>query len=124
VAGKVDPAGPTIAGGSLIESLPDGHKGRYHFDIAPIFFDDSRREQGPMADLLIRDLKPATHELLRRRAEASGRSLQAEVHSILDSATRASDVDAARELADRIAARLSDRQHPDSAELVREVRDR
>jgi plasmid stability protein len=77
-----------------------------------------------MADLLIRDLKPSTHELLRRRAEASGRSLQAEVHSILDSATRASDVNAARELADRIAARLSDRQHPDSAELVREVRDR
>jgi plasmid stability protein len=77
-----------------------------------------------MPDLLIRDLKPATHELLRRRAEASGRSLQAEVHGILDSATRASDVDAARELADRIAARLSDREHPDSAGLVREIRDR
>jgi len=77
-----------------------------------------------MADLLIRDLKPATHELLRRRAEASGRSIQAEVHSILDSATRASDVDAARQLADQIAARLSGRPHPDSADLVREVRDR
>ena len=77
-----------------------------------------------MPDLLIRDLKPATHELLRRRAEASGRSLQAEVHVILDSATRASDVDAARELADRIVARLSDREHPDSAGLVREVRAR
>lgn len=77
-----------------------------------------------MPDLLIRDLKPATHELLRRRAEASGRSLQAEVQSILDSVTRASDVGAARELADQIASRLSGRQHPDSAELIREVRDR
>ncbi len=35
-----------------------------------------------------------------------------------------SDVNAARELADRIAARLSDREHPDSAALVREVRNR
>ena len=77
-----------------------------------------------MPDLLIRDLKPATHELLRRRAETSGRSLQAEVQLVLDSAARASDVDAARELADRISARLSGREHPDSAELVREVRDR
>ena len=77
-----------------------------------------------MPDILIRDLKPATHELLRRRAEASGRSLQAEIQMILDSAAHASDVDAARKLADRIAARLSGREHPDSAELVREVRDR
>jgi plasmid stability protein len=77
-----------------------------------------------MPDLLIRDLKPSTHELLRRRAETSGRSLQAEVQMILDSAARASDVDAARELADRISARLSGREHPDSAGLVREVRDR
>ena len=42
-----------------------------------------------MPDLLIRDLKPSTHELLRRRAETFGRSLQAEVHMILDSAARA-----------------------------------
>jgi plasmid stability protein len=77
-----------------------------------------------MADLLIRDLKPATRELLRRRAEASGRSLQAEVHRILDSVALASDLDAARELANRIAATLSDREHPDGAALVREVRDR
>ena len=77
-----------------------------------------------MPDLLIRDLKPTTHDLLRRRAETSGRSLQAEIQMILDSVARASDVDAARELADRISARLSGREHPDSAELVREVRDR
>jgi plasmid stability protein len=77
-----------------------------------------------MPDLLIRDIKPSTYDLLRRRAETSGRSLQAEVQMILDSAARASDVDAARELADRITTRLSGREHPDSAELIREVRDR
>jgi hypothetical protein len=44
--------------------------------------------------------------------------------SILDPAARVHDVDAARLLADRIAATLSDREHPDSASLVREVRDR
>ncbi len=77
-----------------------------------------------MPDLLIRDLNPATHEALRRRAEAAGRSLQAEVHRILDSASRAADPSAARELADRIASALADRRHPDSAEAVRDVRDR
>jgi plasmid stability protein len=77
-----------------------------------------------MPDILIRDLKPTTHDLLRRRAEASGRSLQAEVQMILDSAARASDTEAARQLADRITAHLSGREHPDSADLVREVRDR
>jgi plasmid stability protein len=77
-----------------------------------------------MPDLLIRDLKPSTHELLRRRAETSGRSLQAEIEMILDSAARASDVDGARELADRITARMSGREHPEGAELIREVRDR
>ena len=43
---------------------------------------------------------------------------------ILDSAARASDVDAARQLADRITAHLSGQEHPDSADLVRQVRDR
>jgi hypothetical protein len=57
-----------------------------------------------MPDIPIRDLKPATRDL--------------------DPAARASDVDAARRLADRITAYLSGREHPDSAGLVREVRDR
>ena len=84
---------------------------------------DHPGREGPMAELLIRDLKLATLDLLRRRAEASGRSIE-EVQSILDLAALATDVDAARKLADRIAARLADRRHPDSAELVREIRDR
>lgn len=77
-----------------------------------------------MPDFLIRDLDPHTLDLLRRRATASGRSLQAEMKRILELTARASDVDAARELADRISAELADRPHPDSAGLVREVRDR
>jgi plasmid stability protein len=77
-----------------------------------------------MPDILIRDLKPATRDLLRRRAEAAGRSLQAEIRMTLDSEARASDVDAARRLADRITAHLAGREYPDGAGLVREVRDR
>lgn len=77
-----------------------------------------------MPDFLIRDLDPHDLDLLRRRASASGRSLQAEIKRILELAARASDVDAARELADRIGAELAGRPHPDSAVLVREVRDR
>jgi plasmid stability protein len=77
-----------------------------------------------MPDFLIRDLEPHTLDLLRRRASASGRSLQAEMKRILELAARASDEDAARALADRISAELAGRAHPDSAGLIREVRDR
>ncbi len=77
-----------------------------------------------MPDLLIRDFDPSTHEGLRRRAEASGRSLPAEVHRILESASRAADPASVRELADRIAAALTDRDNPDSAYAVRDLRDR
>lgn len=77
-----------------------------------------------MPDFLIRDLDPSTLGLLRRRASASGRSLQAEMRRILELAARASDEDAARELADRISAELTGRAHADSAVLIREVRDR
>lgn len=77
-----------------------------------------------MPDLLIRDLDPAAHELLKRRAEAEGRSLQVEVRRILEVAARASDVVAARQLADEIRAGLADQPHPDGAEVIRQIRDR
>jgi plasmid stability protein len=77
-----------------------------------------------MADLLIQDLDPHALDLLERRASASGRSLQAETKRILELAARACDEDAARDLADRISAELAGRSHPDSAGLIREVRDR
>lgn len=50
-----------------------------------------------MPELIIPNLKPSTLDRLRRRAEASGRSLQAEAELILDSVARAEeDDDAAR----------------------------
>jgi plasmid stability protein len=77
-----------------------------------------------MSDFLIRDLDPRVLELLKGRAAGAGRSLQAEVKQILELAARASDIEAARALADRVSAALEGRSHPDSAALVREVRDR
>ncbi|WP_435016063.1 FitA-like ribbon-helix-helix domain-containing protein [Tundrisphaera sp. TA3] len=77
-----------------------------------------------MPDVLIRDLDAASHDVLKRRAEASGRSLQAEIRLILEATARASDAGAARQHADRIRAQLADRVHPDSSSSVREVRDR
>ncbi len=78
-----------------------------------------------MPELIIPNLNPSTLDRLRRRAEASGRSLQAEAELILDSVARAEeDDDAARARADQIFAELADREHPDSAELIRQIRDR
>ncbi len=77
-----------------------------------------------MPELLIPNLKSSTLDRLRLLAEASGRSLQAEAEMILDSVARAADDDASRERADQILAELSDREYSDSAELIREARDR
>lgn len=77
-----------------------------------------------MPDLLVRDLDERTLELLKARARQRGRSLQAETKMILEAAARASDDEAARALADRIFAALSDQPHPDSAALIRADRER
>jgi hypothetical protein len=77
-----------------------------------------------MPNVLVRDIAERDLELLKRRAEACGRSLQAELKRILELAARASDEDAARALAERVNAALAGRSHPDSAALVREDRDR
>ena len=87
-----------------------------------------------MADLLVQDLDPAIHDLLRRRAEAAGRSLQLEVKSILEGAARAADPgllavdrsareEAARQQADLIRASFGDRICSDSAKIIRQMRD-
>jgi plasmid stability protein len=77
-----------------------------------------------MANFQLRDIDDRALDVLRRQAEASGRSLNAELKRIIEQAARASDADAARALADQISARLSGRKHPDNAALVRKVRDR
>ena len=69
-----------------------------------------------MPQVLVRDLDPDVLERLKRRAASSGRSLQAELKSILEQAARpAGDVAV---LAARIRRKLSGRDHSDSAEIV------
>ena len=77
-----------------------------------------------MANVLVREIDERDLELLKRRALASGRSLQAELKRILELAARASDEDAARAFAERVSAALGGRAHPDSAVLIRKDRDR
>jgi plasmid stability protein len=77
-----------------------------------------------MPNILVRDIDDRGLELLKRRAEATGRSLQAELKRILQLAARASDAGAARTLAEQVSATLAGRSHADGAAMVREDRDR
>lgn len=77
-----------------------------------------------MANFQLRDVDDQALEVLKRQAEACGRSLNAELKRIIEQAARVGDVSAAHALADSISAKLSGRSHPDNAELVREIRDR
>jgi plasmid stability protein len=77
-----------------------------------------------MPNVLVRDIDDNDLELLKRRAAASGRSLQGELKRILELAARASDEDAARALAEQVSAALAGRPHPDSTMLVRKDRER
>jgi plasmid stability protein len=76
-----------------------------------------------MAQVLVRNLGDATVERLKRRARSHGRSLQAELHDILERAAR-TDIADARRAAEKIRRKLSDREHSDSAQLVGEDRSR
>jgi len=76
-----------------------------------------------MAQILVRDLDPRTVDRLKARASSRGRSLQAEVKSILEQAAKL-DVTEARALARRIRREHHGRRFEDSVELVREDRDR
>ena len=76
-----------------------------------------------MADILVRDLPPQTVERLKNRARQHGRSLQSEVKLILEEAGTFS-LGEARKVAEQWRQRLTGRVHSDSAELIREDRDR
>lgn len=76
-----------------------------------------------MPQVLVRNLDKAVVDRLKRRARRRGRSLQAELHEILERAAR-SDVAEARRAAERIRRKLADRRHSDSAELIAEDRAR
>ena len=76
-----------------------------------------------MAQVLVRELDPATVERLKARAARHGRSLEAELRLILEqAATR--DAAQAAVLAAKIRRRLAGRTHTDSALLVSEDRER
>ena len=76
-----------------------------------------------MPQLLIRNLEPETIERLKARAKRHNRSLQGEAKSILEESAKVSMVEA-RELADKWHKRLAGRKFSDSADLIREDRER
>lgn len=78
-----------------------------------------------MAQVLVRNLKSNVVARLKKRAKTRGRSLQAEVKTILEDAAKDVSDDFWKE-ADRIREQLkrSGRTFSDSAALIREDRDR
>jgi plasmid stability protein len=74
-------------------------------------------EERPMAQVLVRELKPEVVTRLKDRARSRGRSLQAELKDILEQASRQGTLDA-RSVALRIRRRLAGRRHSDSVDLV------
>jgi antitoxin FitA len=76
-----------------------------------------------MAQILVQDLSPALVARLKERAERNGRSLQDEVKAILESAAKLSMTEAG-EVARQIRQSLEGRMTSDSADLLREDRER
>ena len=76
-----------------------------------------------MAQILVRDLDSSLLDRLKSQARQHGRSLQGEVKAILESSARLSPGEA-RALAQEWRERLAGRMHSDSADLVREDRER
>lgn len=76
-----------------------------------------------MAQILVRNLSDEVVERLKKRAASQGRSLQAEVKGILEQAASV-DFEEARRLAARIRSRFGEKRFRDSADLVREGRER
>ena len=76
-----------------------------------------------MARVLIRDLDERTVERLKARASRNGRSLQAELRTIVERAATV-DIVETRGLATRIRRQLSNRKHSDSAALIADDRRR
>ena len=77
-----------------------------------------------MPDVLVRDVNESALARLKERAKSNGRSLGVELKLILEQAAKQLDMTTARELAERMSRRLEGRHHTDSAELMREDRDR
>ena len=76
-----------------------------------------------MSQVLIRDLSPSSVARLKRRARNHGRSLQVELKTLLETASRC-DPGRGRAVAALLRRRLAGRPHSDSALLLREDRGR
>ncbi len=76
-----------------------------------------------MAQILVRDLDNETVQRLKDRARQHGRSLEAEARQILSRAAGVNFAEA-RRLARQWHKKLAGRRLPDSAELIRQDRQR
>jgi len=76
-----------------------------------------------MARILIRGLDDSVVTQLKERAAGEGRSLEAEARMVLEQAAKLSPEAAQKALAD-FRKRFGDREFSDSAELIREDRER
>jgi plasmid stability protein len=76
-----------------------------------------------MANVLVRDLDDDVLRQLKAAAKAHGRSLQAEIHEVLQRATTRNLAET-RRLSAQWLKRLRKSSKSDSAEMVREDRDR
>jgi plasmid stability protein len=79
-------------------------------------------EDGPMPDVLVRDVDAEALAKLKDRARRNGRSLGAELKLVIEQAARQLDMEAALALAQEMTRRLGGRRHTDSSELLREDR--
>ncbi len=77
-----------------------------------------------MANLTIRNVSDEVVERLKYKAKQNGRSLEAELRELLKQAASRKTSEELLAIADRIAAMTPDVPQTDSAELIREDRDR
>jgi len=79
-----------------------------------------------MPQILIRDVDADVVQRLKERAKENSRSLESEAKLILEQAANEPKLDheKALKLCDEIRSRFKGRKFPDSAELIREDRDR
>jgi plasmid stability protein len=75
-----------------------------------------------MPNVLVRDLDEGVLKQLKAAARAHGRSLQAEIHAVLEGASVRSLAET-RRVSDQWLRRLKTSTHTDSAALIREDRD-
>jgi plasmid stability protein len=75
-----------------------------------------------MANVLVRDLDDRVLKQLKAAAKAHGRSLQAEIHAVLENASVRSLAET-RRVSSQWLKRLRMSSHTDSAVLIREDRD-